>query len=143
MKTHAQFGFGLLLLASFGMVTGCGGKSGDKNTMKSEVTGKVTLGDKPVSGQVVFVYSDGKELVSPITGDGSYMLADPPTGSVKIYIRSMGGTVVPKGGPDIPKDAPGGGGGVPAPPKYASAATSGLTYEVKAGKQEHNIPLNK
>ncbi|MBM3979870.1 MAG: hypothetical protein FJ304_06230 [Planctomycetes bacterium] len=108
--------------------------------MKNEVTGKVTLGDKAVSGQVVFVYSDGKELSSPISGDGSYSIPDPPAGSVKVCVRGMGGAVVPKG-TDIPKDAPGMGAGVAPPAKYANVATSGLTYDVKAGKQEYNIPL--
>ncbi len=112
--------------------------------MKAEVTGKVTLGDRPVSGQVVFIYADGKELASPTTGDGSYTIADPPTGSVKICVRPMAGgglTPPPKaGGGEIPKDAPGAGGIAP-PGKYGNPATSGLTYEVKAGKQEHNITL--
>jgi len=135
--------FPLLFSTVFAM--GC---SGDGGAGKSEVSGKVTLGDKPVAGDVVFVYSDNSEMMSPIGSDGKYIMTTAKPGQVKIYIKppmstSAGGAPMPKGGPEMPKEGPlaGGGGGVPPPAKYQSAAGSGLTYDVKAGKQVYDIPL--
>src|SRR6266511_1761841 len=132
----------LLLVAILGFAVGCGSgnKSGDSS--KNEVGGKVTLGDKLVSGTVVFVYSDNKELQGPIGPDGSYVILDPTPGQVKIYIKASG-LVAPaaKGGPETPKEGPASGSGVAPPVKYQSIATSGLTYEVKPGKQTHNLEL--
>lgn len=133
----------LFLSVSLGVLTGCGGgdKSGDAG---NAVTGKVTLNDKPVGGTVVFLYADGKEVAGPIGPTGEYVIANPPAGSVKVYIRGSGAVAPPptKGGPEMPKDGPAaGGGGVAPPPKYQSAATSGLTFEVKTGKQTYDIPL--
>ena len=128
-------------LVALGLVAGCGGgEKGPNSGAKNEVSGKVTLGVKPVAGQVVFVFSGGKEVSAPITGDGTYTLPDAPLGTARVYIRAMGGPVGPKGGPEMPKEGPGGSGAAP-PPKYQSAATSGLTFEVKAGKQTYDIPL--
>lgn len=132
-------------LLALAVAAGCGG--GGKEA-KNQVTGKVTMDGKPVNGTVVFVTSDNKELQSPIgSTDGTYQIIDAPNGSMKIYIKgSLAGTggalkEPPKGGPgpDMAKGL--GGAGVDAPAKYGSAATSGLTFEVKGGKQEHNITL--
>jgi hypothetical protein len=135
----------LLLLAGVLVGAGCGGGGG---SAKNEVSGKVTLGEKPVAGTVVFVTSDNKELSGPIGPGGVYTIADPPVGQAKIYIKAApnsGGLIAPpttKGGPEIPKDGPvGGAAGVAPPAKYTSAATSGLTFDVKAGKQTYDIPL--
>jgi hypothetical protein len=132
----------LLLFTSIGLAAGCGGKSGD-GTVKNEVTGKVTLNDKPVAGQVVFAYPDGKELVGLITADGAYTIPEPPAGNVKVCVRPMvgGPGAGLKGGPELSKDGPTTGGGGAPPPKYQSVATSGLTFEVKTGKQTYDIPL--
>lgn len=134
---------GLFLLFAF-LTLGCD-KSGKGGA--NEVTGKVTLGDQPVAGDVVFVYADGKELATPIV-DGKYTMPDAPTGPVKVFIRpglaASGKLVAPKGGPEAGGGIPvagGGSGGAAPPQQYQSAATSGLTYEVKAGKQTYDIPL--
>jgi hypothetical protein len=134
--------FAALVFAS----TGCGGS---KDTNKSEVTGKVTYNDKPVAGQVVFVTSGGIETSAPIQPDGSYTIINPPTGTMQVYIKPMPGALAgaasPKGGaggPELSKDmttVP--AGGVQPPAKYTKADSSGLTYEVKAGKQTYDIPL--
>jgi len=127
-----------------GSVVGCGGG----NTPKTEVKGKVLLGDKPVAGTVVFVSNDGKEVAAPIMPDGTYTATNAEVGSVKIYIKpgALGAPTVgaPKsapGTPEMPKDMGGTSSGVPAPAKYTKVETSGLTYDVKSGKQEHNITL--
>jgi hypothetical protein len=138
------------LLAGLSLLAGCGGGGGLDSGAKNEVNGKVTLGDKPVGGQVVFVYPDGKEAISPIAADGSYLMPDPPTGLAKVYIKPLGGAGgpkgvpkgVPKGAPEMPAEGPGGPAGVAPPRKYQSVATSGLSFEVKTGKQTFNIPLS-
>jgi len=133
---------GLFTLMSV-LVMGCGDKS---SANKNEVSGKVTLGEKAVAGSVVFVTADNKELTGVIGPGGVYTIPDPPVGAVKIYIKaapSTGGLIAPpKGSGEMPKDGPATSGAGAAPPaKYTSAATSGLTYDVKAGKQTYDIPL--
>jgi hypothetical protein len=128
---------GLSFFAILLGLVGCGGGSDAKNS----VTGKVTLNNAAVAGSVVFLYPDNKEATTLIGVDGTYVITNPPAGSVKVLVKpplGMGGLKPP------PKDAPpmtGGSTGVPPPAKYGSPATSKLTYEVKAGKQIHNITL--
>ena len=131
---------------SIAMLTGCG--SGGKDA-KNQVTGKVTLDGKAVSGTVYFQFPDNKELTSPISStDGTYQIIDAPIGQAKVSIRGgLGGASAPtskppamKGAPEMPEMS-GGGGGVPPPTKYGSPTTSGLTFEVKGGKQTYDIPL--
>jgi len=146
-------GFGFLLLGFAAFLTlGCGSGGGDSS--KNEVTGKVTLGDKPVSGIVSFVYSDNKEISAPTNAEGVYTMINPTAGTVKVAVKALPGatTVAPdavKGKKDK-VDMPGAGegptttvgGGTPPPPKYGNPATSTLTYEVKAGKHTYDIPLS-
>jgi hypothetical protein len=136
---------GLLLLASLVILTGCSGSRGDANS----VTGKVKLqpGDKPVSGIVHFVYADGKEVTAPTGEGGTYKIIAAPPGQVKILVKAMPGAtiVAPKGGEMPGKDAPvsTSAGGVPPPQKYGVSQSSDLSYEVKAGKQTHDIELKE
>jgi len=106
----------------------------------------VTLNDQAVNGMVVFVYPDSKEIMAPTGIGGTYTIPNAPTGQVKVLVKAKPGAgplVKPKGGAEMPGSMEGGGAGegVPPPAKYATVATSDLTYEVKAGKQDHNIPL--
>lgn len=134
-----------LFVASLVGLTGCGGSRGSKNS----VSGKVTLGTEQVSGIVSFVGTDNKEVASPIKADGTYSIDDPPTGTVKILVKGMGMPGGATGAPPLtpPKDAPtmptmpGTTKGAAPPAKYASAATTDLTYEVKPGKHTYNIEL--
>jgi len=116
-------------------VSGCGTKGA-----ANSVSGKVTLNDEPVKGLVVFVGADNKEVSAPTNPNGTYTLDNPPLGQVKVLVKTVGpvgvDTPPPKDAPNMPK-----AGGVAPPAKYASAATSGLTYEVKAGKHTYDIPL--
>jgi hypothetical protein len=137
--------FGLcLLLGALILATGCGGGS---KALSNSVSGKVTVvpGDQIVSGSVVFVYSD-KEKVTPIGPDGTYTMADPPAGQVKILVKGdqsrLAAPPPMKGGPEMPSMG-GGSQAVPPPIRYATAQGSDLTYEVKPGKHTHNIELKK
>jgi hypothetical protein len=137
----------LLLFVALCLSVGC---SGQKGGAKNEVSGKVTLGDKPVTGIVGFVYSDNSEVTAPTDPDGKYTIANAKEGAVKVYVKpvtdsgaSVGAPIVQKGAADMPKEGPGGATGARTPPlpKYSSVNTSGLTYDVKAGKQTYDIPL--
>jgi len=131
----------------FALAFGCGG-GGSGGGPKNEVNGKVTLGDKPVAGSVVFVHGDGKETTAPIGVDGGYVMDSPP-GPVKVYIKGGAGSSgpavsapMPKGGAEMPKDSGLSTSSSAQPPaKFTSPTTSGLTYEVKSGKQTYDIPL--
>ena len=140
-------GFGFFAL-SLAVIVGCGG--GGKEA-KNQVTGKVTLDGKPVAGTVFFQFADNKESSSPISStDGSYQIIDPPSGTAKVYVKGglggagpqIGGKEVPKGSPELAKDVGGVSGGVPPPTKYGSPTTSGLTFDIKGGKQTYDIPLS-
>lgn len=122
------------------LLAGCGG---GKDT-KGGVTGKVMLDGKPVSGEVIFTCSDGKDLRSPIGADGHYTIVGPPKGDAKIAVKSLviGGSG-PTTGPkvDTANMPSAGAAGVPAPAKYGNSATSGLTYNVKGGDEKYDITL--
>ena len=109
------------------------------------VSGKVTVdGQPPATGTTVtFVSADGKSVSGAVDTDGSYNVVDAPLGPVKIVVKGVSGgpTAAPKSGGDMPGMAAA-GRGAPVPPKYASP-DNGLTYDVKAGKQDFDIALKK
>jgi hypothetical protein len=145
-------GLGVLLILS----AGCGSKG--------TVSGKVTVNDQPVRrGTVTFIASASTWASAvPIGEDGSYTIVNAPSGPVKITVASaepnprLGGKFKDRKGPaqeegnteDMPPSVrnrfnPGAAGpaGPSVPKKYNDRETSGLTYEVKPGKQEHDIQL--
>jgi hypothetical protein len=145
MQNPAHRWFALSLLSStLALAAGCGGGGEDA---KNEVSGKVTVGSQPVAGIVIFYYPDGVELSAPTNAEGHYTIPNAKTGSVKVYVKALPGATVrgsmPKGGAEMPKDGPAtqGAAGVPPPARYTVLATSGLSYEVKGGKQTYDIPL--
>ena len=130
-----RIGFGLLALAM--LATGCDSKKEGKN----EVSGKVTLDGKPVSGNVIFISGDGKETQTLIASEGKYAIELPP-GEYKVAVRGgmggMAGKGAPKGAAEMPA-MPGAGGTAP-PAKYATAA-GGLTFSHPGGKKTYDIQL--
>ena len=145
--TASPFASRLARGISFGVLSllvtvalGCGGSKGSKDS----VSGKVTTGGQPVSGEIVFTFADGKTLSSPIGEGGKYSIPGAPKGEAKVSVKGMGGIAGPaKGMPDGPKgvDMPAaGGGGVPPPGKYAKA-DNGLTYTVKGGDETKDFDL--
>jgi len=139
----------VLATALLAWIPGCPDSS--KNNV---VSGKVTLGDKPVAGEVIFTGPDNKVASSPIL-DGKYSIVNPPMGMCKITLKgglAAGGISVKDAGkapPDstkskevkMPEEKM--ATGVPPPKKYENPETSGLTYEVKPGKHEKDIPLSQ
>jgi hypothetical protein len=139
-------GWGLLGLA-FLLLAGCGPPSGT-------VSGKVTMGGQTIpGGSVSFVPPNGKGTQSSdIAEDGTYTVRNLPLGKAAIIVETK--SAAPAGAPggvrmNMPagaQNAPGADAGkhyVPIPEAYSSADTSGLSFEVKAGKQEYNIDLQK
>jgi hypothetical protein len=143
---HRLAGWGLLGLA-FLLLAGCSPPSGT-------VSGKVTIGGQTVpGGSVSFVPPEGKGTqIAEISEDGSYTVRNLPPGKAAIIVETKsaappaapGGVRMnmPAGAPNAP-GADAGKRYVAIPEAYSSAETSGLSYEVKAGKQEHNIDLQK
>jgi len=142
-KRATAAGMGLLLLG----LLGCSG------SQWAEVSGKVTVEDKPVTaGRITFVHEDGRTALAEIKADGTYHLEKAPAGNVKVGIVSMNfayfESKMPKRydkgkmqDPNNPNAAP-----PPAltpPPRggvvskrYENPKLSGLTANVKDG--EHN-----
>ncbi|HEY7309148.1 MAG TPA: hypothetical protein VH643_07225 [Gemmataceae bacterium] len=133
-----------------GLLAGCGGKS--KKDLS--LSGKVSYKGQPVTGgTLTLTPTDGGNTPpanTQIRGDGTYLIVPPALGELKVSIetesirgRSRGTpyAFVPKGEkqPDIDTSK------MPAyvqiPPKYAKAATSGLSITIQQGKNEKNFDL--
>jgi len=134
-----------LLVALIASVAGCGGSSGTGGVETGEVSGKVTLAGKAVSGTVVFVASDGIEHYGHLAPDGTYKAEGVPTGPAKVMVKKS--DLPPP--PPLPRGVkpPDAGGapplptfGVPPPAKYANPK-NGLTLTVKGGQQTFDIDL--
>lgn len=130
----------LVCAAAVLLLGGCGGS--DTGT----VNGKVTYKGKALnSGEVTFV-AEGKTRSAVIGPDGTYTLNEVPPGphQVSVLVRGQqyatAAPATPKGAPPMPgtRVQP-----VPVPVKYASPASSGLTYRVAAGSQTIDIPLKE
>ena len=104
-------------------LSGCG-NAGD-------VSGAVRFNGKPLSaGRVTFTSPNrpGASAHAWIAEDGSYKVADCPSGPVKITVQTVGY----RGGRPA---------GAAIPARYVDPATSGLDYIVKPGRQQHDIDL--
>jgi Carboxypeptidase regulatory-like domain/Bacterial-like globin len=104
-------------------------KPEDKKPAGEEsVEGKVTYKGKPLpSGTITLVGEKGTAVTGAIAEDGSYKLAGLQPGTYKVAVAT------PKVGEKEPP--------VKIPEKYSDPEKSGLTYEVKKGKQTFDISL--
>jgi len=141
----------VLALAVLLGVTGCGtGPTGS-------VSGKVSyLGNPVKGGNVIFSAQNGKKSVmAPIGEDGSYTVSDVPVGDVKIAVqtKALGVLAATAKISSIPANSPMRSGSkispedaarrfVQIPDNYEDTESSGLTYVVQKGSQEHNITLS-
>jgi hypothetical protein len=139
----------LLLIVAFTLAPlGCGAG-------KASLSGKVLFKGRPVTQGSVSVYSEtGAFASADIQPDGSYSIPECPTGKLKIAVSSpdpqeiaaQAATAKASGrlAPNAPEP--------PAPkapatswfsldPRYANPDDSGLTVDVSAGDNEHDIIL--
>ena len=153
-----------LLFVLLALTAGCSSSA----TVSGKVSYK---GEPLQSGIVLFVADNGWTGSSSINPDGTYSIPKAPPGQVKIAVDTLqpaqgadrpgmmgsgpmkgpppGMTMVPPKDANVPKEvfekSPLYNAPklkiVPIPDKYKKVETSGLTYEVKRGKQEHNIDL--
>jgi hypothetical protein len=99
----------------------------------AEAAGRVTLDGRPLtSGIVVFVGSAGS-TVAEIQSDGSYRATNVPLGPVRVLLAPSGPSGTPRAGSG-PKPQP-------APSRYHSADTSGLTLTVSSGDNPYDIVM--
>jgi hypothetical protein len=124
------------------------------------VSGKVTYKAKALTGGTVLFTSPGKVTKSsPIGEDGSYTIANIPTGPVKIAVETTSAqagkpppaSMQPPPGVNLPPEAAKSGvygarstkkaSAEKIPDRYENPETSGKTYTVKPGAQTHNIDL--
>jgi hypothetical protein len=112
---------------------GCGFGRGPAARV-GEVTGKVSFEKQPLAGgTVTFIGADGKEVKSAIGRNGTYHIVGVSVGTARIGIISS--TRAPKGLGGAKQKF------VVIPERYDSPETSGLSYNVKEGAQEHDIEL--
>jgi hypothetical protein len=111
------------------ILSGCG-HSGSVG----KVTGKVRYKDQLLSsGTVTFVGADGKVQHGAIAADGTYRIARVAVGTARVAVLSHSRAPAGLGdGQEKP---------VAIPKRYERPETSGLTYEVKKGRQSFDIDL--
>ena len=115
-------------------LSGC---SGSKPT--SSVKGKVTYKGEAVADAKVQIQSAASGAAGTAKTDaaGSYTIETPvPPGKYGVAVVPF---EVPPPAPPPPNYKPADNPKIPK--KYRSAATSGLTFEAKAGANEFNIPM--
>ncbi len=137
MKIHFQAGrIGLCALALLtATLSGCGGGEKPKTTVKGKVTYKgEAVADANVQMQTA---TTGAAAAAKTDAAGSYSIEAVLTpGKYSVWVIPF----------EVPPPAPPPPGYKPVdnpkiPKKYRSGATSGLTFEVKAGANEFNIPM--
>ncbi len=123
-------------------LAGCGPRTG---TVSGTVTYK---GQALGNGSVMFLTKDGKAQSGLIGSDGSYTVANVPSGPVTITVQTTPPAGAQGGGMKVKgTEMPDMGGGtaagkyVPIPDKYKNKDQSGLSYDVTAGPQKHDIQL--
>ena len=116
-------------------LVGCGGSSNGKAT----ITGKVTYKHAPVAGGTLTLYpASGSPYPVGIKADGAFDVSDVPVGQMAVGIDTGSAPVAPPAGSTgLPASAP----HVGIPPRYKNPKTSGLTWEIKGGKNTKDFDL--
>src|SRR5262245_19855032 len=109
-------------------------------TPLAEVSGKVTLAGTPLTaGTVLFMTDSGNAASAELKSDGTYLLRTQP-GRFKVAVTPPAppDPLAAGAAPPIPS------AGTPAIPKrYHDFGTSGLSIDVKQGKNTLDIALNR
>jgi hypothetical protein len=106
-------------------LTGCGGDSS-----KATISGKVTYRGAPLTGGILTLYpASGTAYPVPLNADGTFKVSGAPVGTMGVGIATELDPAIPAGSlPSIPVKP------VAIPPKYKDPKTSGLTWEIKGGR---------
>jgi hypothetical protein len=114
----------------------------------ASVSGKVTYNGKPVTSGVVVLVGKGGKASDPgqVQDDGTYSIAHAPTGTVKVsfdnpppYATRGGGAAADEEAKEAAAQAK---KYVATPPKYKDPDQSGLTFELKVGRNDNcDLPL--
>lgn len=126
----------VLSLAAAGI--GCGSGKGD-----AKVSGTVKYRGNPLPSGTVTFFDAKKEIVGSATiQNGSYAMKGVPSGKVMVSVTTPPAVEADPNHPP-PKGRPGAAPlpVVPIPAQYGNPEQSGLTYDVKAGKQDFPIDL--
>ncbi|MFO0843004.1 MAG: hypothetical protein U0797_11515 [Gemmataceae bacterium] len=146
------------LLVAFALLAGCAKPTGS-------VSGKVTHKGKELpSGTVTYFTPDNQVVAAQIGSDGTYSIPKLTAGKAKISVKTpqkinqppsaadsskmmakmdpskMKGTDTSAGASASAPKAP--TPGVPIPSKYGDPETSNLTFDVKAGANNHDIVVD-
>ncbi|MBS0203449.1 MAG: hypothetical protein JSS49_11155 [Planctomycetes bacterium] len=117
-----------VLALTLGLVIGCG-SSGPPKTAKA--SGQVKLKGEPVTeGEIYFIAAEkGYSASSTLDSEGKFQItASLPPATYKVYFAGPKVTKPPMPGEPPPETKP-----FVVPNQYLSEATSGLSWEIKAG----------
>lgn len=106
----------------------CGPRHGD-------VSGHVTVDGMPLDYGIVNFVTDGAASSAPVV-DGMFAAGGVPLGTVRIAVRALPRPVVAE--PAAANARP----YAPLPDRYLSPEASGLTLEVRPGRQVHDIVVS-
>lgn len=133
----------------------CAAGCGDGLNRGGELSGKVLLGDKPIGGGRVEIFSadDRHSGSCEVRPDGGYTLKEPPLGKCKLVVTTshLKGIPLPprndkgkvsgsSGGMMFPEDV--GLVYVPIPERYERREQTDLSVIVARGKQPHDVVLS-
>jgi hypothetical protein len=115
------------------VLTGCDRGRGD-------VSGIVTFNGKPLpGGMVTFVAVNGQAEASRIGEDGTFTITNIPAGPVRITVVTQPPVRMQENGKAFEPL----GKYVAIPERYRDPEMSGLTFEVKRGFQQCELPLQQ
>ena len=158
LQVSEHFSSALIALLVLVGMSGCGGSSGDGfSGARGQVSGKMTLDDKPLESgcQVIFISTKEGYTASGVVDDaGAYKLiynggAGMPAVEYQVQLTapinttpqdmnpSKMGANMTLGKKTKTEDAG------PFPSKYGSTTTSKLSYTVKEGNNTADFPLSK
>ena len=128
----------LIVLCGCGLLlSGCAEPGGTQREMAT-VSGKVTLNGEPLDGgRVIFAHVEGPAAAADIQSGGTYTV-EVAVGQTEVSIDHRA----------EPEQVPGAREGMMmgkslVPEQYADANTSGLSLDVKSGKNEFNIEMTE
>ena len=146
----SQFARGIFLVPCLCLAwLASGGCSSTPPPADALVTGVVTYGGEPVwEGRVTFLGSDNRIASAALAADGSFRLANPPLGKVRVAVTNHPTTGPLPGQPQDDPPLPGQALClVPARPvvvlpgRYWDPFESGVTVEVEPGEQHVAVRL--